>query len=329
MDEIDTRSDAIIMTLRVSSGCRSCMASFCSQLSAMDDQALEWFWRYGDHAMEVAEATVGIKPYIKVAYSTEDLSHVAARIGELLDGTDLIDDYTERTALIKINMGSLRLCQLERGELIREVGGIDSLLATLFEVSRWIQCGERSDIQTAASHLAIACWKALRELACGSIGNRIAIRLYEQEHISGLGLMINFLRLFEEVTWEDMDALQIDLVTAVIGTMRNASHRTYENCKDLHDNGATTLLAVRVSQGRSSVGFSLPEQSQPWREGCFRAAGTLLNIAEEYEPCLKCCSTNPSVIAILLESWGSNKRLAVVFSSLLKSSREGLTHDEY
>jgi hypothetical protein len=80
------------------------------------------------------------------------------------------------------------------------------------------------------------------------------------------------------------------------------------------------LLAGRVSQRISQVGFPLPEESHLWREGCFRATGTLLNYAAEYETPKQSSSTNPSVIAIVLQSWGSNRRLIVVVSSLLEYS---------
>jgi hypothetical protein len=294
----------------------------------MDEQDLEWHWIHGDDAIEAAEAVTESNSYVKVAYSHEDLQCVFERIRGL-EGTDAIEEYDECTVLIKINMGNLRLCQLDRGELIRELGGIGCLLTTLVEVKRWMQYGERNEIQTAAWNLVLVCWRALRDLACGSIGNRTAIRHYKHEHTSGLDLMIYYLKLFDDLMWEDMDDLQVDLVTAVIGAMRNASHATYENCKDLHDNGATALLVGRLLQGTSPIGLSLPEQCQPWREGCFRAAGTLLNIAEEYDPCLQSCSTNPSVISILIASWGSNRRLRHVFSLMLACAAENLTQDEY
>ena len=294
----------------------------------MNDEDLEWCGTYGNDRTEAAEAENASKSFVKVSYCREDLLRVVARIGGL-EGADLIEDYKERTALIKINMGNLRLCQLDRGELLREMGSIDCLLATLVEVKHWIRCGERSETQASAWHLTIACWQALRDLACGSIGNRSAIRLYKHQNVSGLDLMTNYLELVEEVTWKDMDDLQIRLATAVIGAMRNASHGTYENCKHLHDNGATILLMGRLIEGTSSFGYSLPEQLLPWREGCFRAAGTLLNIAEEYDPCLKSCSISPPVISILLESWGFNKRLRGVFCLMLTYAKEALTQNEY
>jgi hypothetical protein len=92
---------------------------------------------------------------IFLRYKSESL-HTAPMICHL-------SSHGSGSCWMKINIDSLRLCQLDQGELIRELGGIDSLLGTLFEESHWIH-GERSDIPAAAWHLAIECWKALRDL---------------------------------------------------------------------------------------------------------------------------------------------------------------------
>ena len=291
-----------------------------------DDEDAEWLWKFGDDVV-LDEEIIAKSPCKRVVYTCEDLLPVIARIGRS-EGVDVIEDYGVRSELAKTNMGTLRLCQFDRGELLRGVGAIDSLLSTLFEVRLLIRCGDRTQTQTAAFELAVACWQALRDLACGSIGNRTAIRLYRQGHMNGLELMISYLKSFDGLLWNEMDKLSLCLVTAVIGAMRNVSHKTHENCEVLHDNGASILL-IRRLLGGPHVGSSLPEQSQPWREGSYRAVGSLLNIAEEYGPCLELCSSNADLISILVESWGCNKRLKDVFQSLLHSAKSTLTNDQY
>ena len=291
-----------------------------------DEEDVEWLWNFGDGVV-IDEDEIANVPYTKVAYTYEDLLPVMARIGRS-EGVDLIHDYRVRSELVNTNMGTLSLCQLDRGEMLRKVGAIDALLFTLFEVRALISCGDRIDTQTGAFELAITCWQALRDLACGSIGNRTAIRLHRQGGINGLELMISYLKSFDGLLWHEMDELNLCLVTAVIGTMRNVSHKTHENCQFLHDNGASNLLIRRLLSG-PHVGSSLPEQSQPWREGSYRAVGSLLNIAEEYGPCLELCSSDADLISILVESWGCNKRLKPVFQSLLQSAKSTLPNDQY
>jgi hypothetical protein len=258
-----------------------------------------------------------------ISYDPQCLRDVVNRIGKE-EGNDMVEDFQERTELIILNMGSLRLCQLDRGELLRELGAIKSLLDSLSDTRHWcilhtevIQ--KRDELTTAAIKLSIACWQALRELACGSIGNRTAIRKYRKKEVSGIQLMVYYLEIFEMVSWEVMDTLQLQLVTAVIGVMRNVSHKTYENCKQLHECGATTLLVTKLLQGAQKG--NLPGQESPWREGCFRAGGTLINLSEEYEPCLQYCSTNSLLVSILYGSWGTNQRLASVFKELNRLTR--------
>jgi len=127
-----------------------------------------------------------------------------------------------------------------------------------------------------------------------------------------------------------MNGLELELVTAVIGALRNVTHKTPENCQPCHELGVSSLLIWRlVHASGSPPTCSLPDQSQPWREVCFRAAGTLINIAEEYRPCLEQCSSNACLISILIESWGTNKRLVGMFRSLLESARTILPPEEY
>jgi hypothetical protein len=279
----------------------------------------EYSFNHIDHCLQ-SEKTI--------EYDPQRLKEVVSRIGRA-EGQDLMKDIQERSDLITLNMGSLRLCQLDRGELLRELGAIDSLLYILSEMKHWIvpnmeKMNKEDYATTAVIKLSTTCWQALRDLACGSIGNRTAIRNYTTKEMNGIQLMVHYLEIFDEIPWDVLDSLQLQLVTAVIGVMRNVSHKTFENCKELHESGATALLSKRLLHGAQNA--NLPPQESPWREGCFRASGTLLNLSEEYEPCLQQCGTNALLVDILFGSWGSNQRYAPVFNAM--TSLSGLNYPQ-
>ena len=56
---------------------------------------------------------------------------------------------------------------------------------------------------------------------------------------------------------------------------------------------------------REDVGCSsLPDASKPWREACYRIAGTLINMAEKCQGAAVQCAKDEELIFILIESWG-------------------------
>lgn len=270
-----------------------------------------------------------------VAYSSKDLEAVIARLrsregGEEHSGSSSEKDFVDRSVIVRTNVSSWG--DWYRGEMLREVGAMDALLSILSEVhDRVVPGTAKNDTTIAAFNLATSCWQSLRELACGSIGNRTAIRLYNDDDgvNNGLELMTNYLRAFSEVGYREMDCHELGIVTSVIGVMQNVTHKTPENCKPIHDYGASELLIDKLLVPDEDDDDTLPDQSQPWREACFRAAVTLINIMEEYEPCLELCSMNAAVIPVLLESWGKNKRLKDLFRRLLQAARRNLSVVEY
>ena len=46
------------------------------------------------------------------------------------------------------------------------------------------------------------------------------------------------------------------------------------------------------------------QQSKPWREACYRIAGTLINMAEKCQGVAVQCAKDEELIFILIESWG-------------------------
>mmetsp|Transcript_2733 Transcript_2733/g.3237 ORF Transcript_2733/g.3237 Transcript_2733/m.3237 type:complete len:291 (-) Transcript_2733:231-1103(-) len=271
---------------------------------------------------------------VEIVHDRKGLTSVINRIRHTQQGKiSLLDDFTHRKLLIRKNMGSLKLCQLDRGELLREVGAINALLITIVEAEKFRVNHGNKEIQDEALELTVACWGALRELACGSVGNRTAIREFiDSNGGNGLEWMVKHLEAYDGVQWKDMNGVQIKLVTAVIGVLRNVTHKTPENCTPFHVYGLTPLLIWRVlyaSEEESEHDSSLPDQSKPWREAAFRAAGTLINMIAEDKPCLQFCSMNVRLISILLHSWGSNKRLHKVFANLLRAAKERLPFDKY
>mmetsp|Transcript_32830 Transcript_32830/g.49521 ORF Transcript_32830/g.49521 Transcript_32830/m.49521 type:complete len:301 (-) Transcript_32830:344-1246(-) len=274
-------------------------------------------------------STTSMMEDLDVAFDRHSLAHVINRIHRAQQGTMESLDYKYRTLLIKKNMGCLRLCQLDRGELLREVGAIEALLDTLTEVNKCIESNSEH-FQIEAIELAIASWGALRELACGSIGNRTAIRKFKDENdVDGIMWIAKYLMSYHKIPWSDMNDSEIRLVTAVIGVARNVTHKTPENCIQCHDCGISSLLIWRLLNAGEKNNISLPDQSKPWREADFRASVTLINISEEHEPCLHLCSMNPILISRLLHSWGSNKRLKTVFKRMVESARTNLPCEQY
>lgn len=304
-----------------------------------------WLDGSGDGLIDEEEEAETRQQPTTVAYSSKDLEAVIARLKRCREGgageehsgnfsTITEKDYVDRSVIVRTNVSSWG--DWYRGEMLREVGAIDALMFILSEVHDRVVPGTAKNNTTtaAAFDLATACWQSLRELACGSIGNRTAIRLYKDDDDdgvnNGLELMTNYLRAFSEVGYREMDCHDLDIVTSVIGVMQNVTHKTPENCKPIHDYGASELLIEKLLvPAEDDDDDTLPNQSRPWREACFRAAVTLINIMEEYEPCLDLCSKNAAVIPVLLESWGKNKRLKGLFRRLLQAARRNLCVVEF
>lgn len=253
---------------------------------------------------------VGFESTSKNTYCGLTMEEAMARIRS----TDV--DYVERATLVEVQMGSMALCRGERGEELRRAGAIQALLETLTELLSKIPAPQQSttvDMQTESIiKLAVTSWGAVRDLACGSPGNREALRLIVVDGIGGMQLLSNYLTLYDGLCCHDIDMLHLKLLTVVIGAMRNVTHATAENCAQLHHYGVSTMLIWRLKHGAQqafdNLSIALPSASDPWREGAFRSASTLINMAEKCRASAEASAMDPEIITLLVESWGGNQK---------------------
>ena len=299
---------------------------------SIEHDETDWFG--GDYFSDDEEAGGDANTVDDVRNSTRnshDLCDVMKRLGHQ-EGDNVVEDYKERTRLVAVHMGSMALCRGERGEMLREVGAIHALLATLTEILSC--CSSASDPReesTEAILLATACFGAIRDLACGSAGNRTAVRTFSSNDTRGLELLGQYLRLYDKVPWEAIASPEhLSLLTNIIGALRNVTHSAGDNCAELHMYGVTSMLSWRLLHS----GKSLPDPTQPWREAAFRAGGTLINMAEKCSDCAMLCARDPALVHILIESWGgaAGKKteapfLHVGLAAILKAAKIELPDD--
>ncbi len=280
-----------------------------------------------------------------------NLHSIMKRIGQKSDDQSIEEDYQERSRYIQSTMGSLALVRGAQGDVLREAGAVKALLSTVMEV--WerlpsltvttIHQTNHSDNQitdpthsreelaviAATLDLAKNAWGAIRDLCCGNAENRRMARIYEPcPGKNGVLLATEYLQRYHEIPWPDIpQPLELGVLTAVVGVMRNLTHATGENSHQLHANGVTNMLLWRLLHGNGSCPLtnvttttdgsasgkgangivccaSLPQTSLPWRGASFRAAGTLVNMAEKCNECAIQCANHAALIHILAESWG-------------------------
>jgi hypothetical protein len=276
--------------------------------------------------------------YEDVAVESSHISFVGCDLEEIMNcirATEADLGYCERAKLVEVKMGSMALCRGQQGEELREAGAIHALLSTLMELLNKIPTPRdpcTSDTETElAIKLAIACWGAARDLGCGSAGNREALREIKFDGMGGMKLLSKYLELYDGVYWDEIDRLHLKLLTGFIGTIRNVTHSTAENCTELHEYGVSTMLMWRLKHGSSQDAveiLSLPDAFDPWREGAFRSASALINMAEKCHASAALSGTDPGIIRLLVESWGgTQKKLPVLhlgLAAVLRCAKEQL-----
>lgn len=102
---------------------------------------------------------------------------------------------------------------------------------------------------------------------------------------------------------------ELRLLTNCIGALRNITHSARSNCESLYHKGMVDLLVWRLKEGLCSdldptMKTRLPDSSKPWREGCYRIAGTLINISEKCHDCAAMIALDDDLIFLLLDAWG-------------------------
>mmetsp|Transcript_5358 Transcript_5358/g.11706 ORF Transcript_5358/g.11706 Transcript_5358/m.11706 type:complete len:490 (+) Transcript_5358:33-1502(+) len=111
----------------------------------------------------------------------------------------------------------------------------------------------------------------------------------------------------------DRGKRELRLLTNALGAIRNTSHSTPDVCQEFFNYGLVDLLVWRLTSDdtlkntqptTSMPSSSLPEASRPWREACFRAAGSLINLAEKCPDVAYRLGSNRRLIYLLIEAWG-------------------------
>ena len=146
---------------------------------------------------------------------------------------------------------------------------------------------------------------------------------------NGIRITSFFITRHAHQTWEEIPKAELKSMTNALGVARNITHSTPYNCKALHETGMTSVFIDRLlgkvqsadqngnatlslSFAKSHLGEiascrSLPDSSKPWREACYRLAGTLINMAEKCRDAAIECAGDEDIIWILIDSWGGVK----------------------
>ena len=195
------------------------------------------------------------------------------------------------------------------------------------------------ELHSTTIDLASAALGSLRDLACGSALNRAAFLSWEPSSSSqtlnraviknGIHVLVAYIQRYDGFSWEDILCLgdatnatraedeciytargkkEIRMLTNALGAIRNSSHSTADVCQSFYTCGLVDLLIRRLVHNDSTTnnnGVSvLPDATRPWREACFRTAGSLINLAEKCPAVAKKLASNRDIIYILLETWG-------------------------
>eukprot|EP00979_Chaetoceros_neogracilis_P003680 scaffold654_cov253-Chaetoceros_neogracile.AAC.4 len=193
---------------------------------------------------------------------------------------------------------------------------------------------------------------ALRDLSCGNASNRRQIGQYdyqihghaeavakfdedvslatwediETKTCTGIHIISFFITKHARQKWEEIPKLELKGMTNALGVTRNITHSSSLNCQALHKNGMTRIFmnrlcgilngsenVARSESGKIGLYQSLPDVSKPWREACYRLAGTLINMAEKCRDAAIECASDEVVIWILIDSWGGIKDWNALF----------------
>ncbi|KAL7435745.1 hypothetical protein ACHAXH_003359 [Discostella pseudostelligera] len=200
-----------------------------------------------------------------------------------------------------------------------------------------------NEFEVASLDLENSCLGALRDLACGSALNRSAILewtppcqpQYREFGVeNGVLVLSAYVKRYDQWTWEEILSLkrrvgdtsstqdrgkkEMRLLTNALGAVRNASHSTPDVCQAFYNHGLVGSLVRRLLPQQRSVledntqtatattvsTSLLPNASCPWREACFRAAGSLINLAEKCPHVAHQLGSNRECIHLLIETWG-------------------------
>jgi hypothetical protein len=308
------------------------------QTNSIENESSEYYdWYSAEFPFEVEDEEEDKSQHVTIASAIPTNLNIDDALTMIRSSTL---SYCEKEKLINAQMGNMALCRGTRGEKLRSAGAVECLLSTVYELYDKIPCpldtaGESFEIH-AIFKLATACWNVSRDLACGSAGNRKAIRITSINGKCGLQLLADYLFIYDGVSWCQMSELHLKLLTSVIGTMRNATHSTAENCLALHQFGVSRMLIWRLTVASRRHGANmivLPEATDPWREAAFRSASTLINMSEKCPECAEVCGFDPQIVSLLIDSWGGNQKvlplLHLGLAAVLRSAKQQLPPNIY
>ena len=212
-----------------------------------------------------------------------------------------------------------------------------------------------NEFDMTALDLATACLGSLRDLACGSAANRAAILSWIPPSRSditcienGVHVVCAYIKRYDQWKWEEIITLkqrgesikigtatdsttytergkrELRLLTNALGVVRNATHSTPDICQEFFFHGLVDILVWRimpVSSPHSSTRRSLPDASCPWRESSFRAAASLINLAEKCPDVAYQLSSDRTLIYLLIETWGGAGAINIDLSNNKMNSK--------
>ena len=296
----------------------------------LEDQDNDWFADEFAAFNIIASMEEDIPlPYCAaMTFPSNDWHNVMKRLYRSDPSITREQDYILRTRIVISYMGSMTLCRGNRGKDLFKAGATEALVETLVEI--FTQLPAPTQIVDAESsfdiviQLAITSWGAIRDLGCGNAEIRAKTR-----QLGGMKLLADYLRRYHEVPWESIDAIQLKLITSLIGAMRNITHSARENCEELHQYGVSELLIWRLLQGSTTP--TIPDVTQPFREASFRTASTLINMAEKSEECASVYASNSKVIAFVVDVTGGKKAPLIHLGlvAILQAAKEKLPKEEY
>ncbi|KAL3783003.1 hypothetical protein ACHAW5_009100 [Stephanodiscus triporus] len=206
-----------------------------------------------------------------------------------------------------------------------------------------------NEFDMTALDLATSCLGSLRDLSCGSASNRAAVLAWTPPSSckaacieNGVHLLSNYVKRYDQWKWEEILALEqrgpdtrnsgaanecvasthrgkkeLRLLTNALGAIRNTSHSTPDVCQEMFDHGLVDPLVWRLmprcltkNRQSTTIVSSLPDVSLPWREACFRAAGSLINLAEKCPDVAHQLGSDRELIHLLIETWGGASAMA-------------------
>jgi hypothetical protein len=124
---------------------------------------------------------------------------------------------------------------------------------------------------------------------------------------------------------------ELRLLTNTLGAIRNTSHSTPDNCQAFYRCGIVEILMWRLSpelqyaiaqNGNKAfpshvlTSSSTSDATRHWREAKYRAAGSLINLAEKCPSVAKKLGSNREMILLLIEAWGGAKAMAAESNNL-------------